>query len=127
MRETAMNAQGDYWVRIGRDERLKNVRHKLSMDELRMLFQHARDALSEAPRPAGNVVKLVANAVPYSSVVGGGLTLTELNGKAAFIVNFIGTTQGITKEEIAALTAQFTWFAQTYGLTVPIRPSEPSP
>lgn len=111
----------DYWERIKADDRLANARRKLSMDELRMLFQHARDSLAEPPKPEGEAVKLVADLVPYSSVVGGGLVLKKLDGRAGFIVNFIGTTEGITKDETAALSEQFRWFVQTYGLAVPSR------
>lgn len=116
-----MNNDADYWRRVGSDERLRSVRQKLSMDELRMLFQHARDSILTSPKPSGDIVSLSALTVPYSSVVGGGLTLRAINGRAAFIVNFIGTTEGITKEETAALAKQFEWFVSTYGCAVPAR------
>lgn len=66
-------------------------------------------------------MKLKAKLVPYSSIVGGGLTLTDDAGRAAFIVNFIGTTAGITKEETEALSRQFAAFIAAYGLEVPDR------
>jgi hypothetical protein len=68
-------------------------------------------------------MKLTAQTVPYSSVVGGGLMLKDESGRAAFIVNFIGTTQGITKEETAALSKQFAEFIEQHGLQVPDRKS----
>lgn len=115
----------DFWIRIARDDRLANARRKLSMDELRMLFQHARDSVSEPPRPTGDVVKLVSSITPYSSIVGGGLTLRRIDGRAGFIVNFIGTSEGITPEETAALSAQFEWFVSNFGCAVPSRSSKP--
>lgn len=111
----------DYWDRIKADDRLANARRKLSMDELRMLFQHARDSLETPPKPNGETVRLSAELVPYSSIVGGGLTLKKLDGRAGFIVNFIGTSEGITKEETTALSQQFAWFISNYGCFVPAR------
>ena len=119
-----MSERKDYWDRIRDDDRLALARRKLSFNELRILFQHARDSLNEAPRPEGEVVRLTADIVPYSSVVGGGLTLKKMDGRAGFIVMFIGTAEGITKEETAALSEQFAWFAQTYGCFVPAREKE---
>jgi hypothetical protein len=116
-----MTNPADYWDRIRDDKRLARTRQKLSMDELRMLFQHARDSLQSPPKPEGEVVRLTASAVPYSSIVGGGLTLAKMDGRAGFIVNFIGTTEGVTKEETAALSEQFKWFVDTYGCAVPAR------
>lgn len=46
----------DYWERVGADDRLAGVRRKLSMHELRMLFQHARDSILEAPALENGVV-----------------------------------------------------------------------
>lgn len=114
-------ASKDYWERVRDDDRLKDVRRKLSMDELRMLFVHARDSLQSPSKPEGEAIRLTADQVPYSSIVGGGLTLKKMNGSAGFIVNFIGTTEGITKEENKALSEQFAWFVQNYGVSVPIR------
>lgn len=115
---------GDYWARVKSDNRLATARRKLSFDELRMIFQHARDALADAPRPDGPLVRLSVDVVPYSSVVGGGLMLKRMDGRAAFLVNFIGTTEGITKEETTALVNQFAWFMHTYGAFVPERPAK---
>jgi len=111
----------DYWERIKADDKCKNARRKLSMDELRTLFQHARDSIQAPPFPDSPSIKLTTDIVPYSSIVGGGLVLKEMNGKAAFIVNFIGTTQGITKEETKALSQQFAWLVHTFGCRVPER------
>lgn len=66
-------------------------------------------------------MKLMAKTVPHSSVVGGGLMLCDEAGRARFIVNFMGTTEGITKDETAALSKQFAAFIQERGLDVPER------
>ena len=66
-------------------------------------------------------MKLNAKSIPFSSVVGGGLSLVDDSGRVRFIVNFMGSTAGITKEETAALAKQFgDWVAQ-HGLEVPDR------
>lgn len=116
-----MERKPDYWDRISADDRLANARRKLSMDELRMLFQHARDSLASPPQPEGKVVRLTTDLLPHSSVVGGGLVLKKIDGRAGFIVNFIGTTEGISKEETEALSAQFEWFVNTFQCAVPAR------
>lgn len=66
-------------------------------------------------------MKLKAKALPHSSIVGGGLTLCDDAGRARFIVNFMGTTEGITKDETASLTQQFRSFIDEHGLEVPDR------
>jgi hypothetical protein len=111
----------DFWDRIKADDECRNALRRLSMDDLRTLFQHARDSIQSPPFPDGPSVKLTTDIVPYSSIVGGGLVLKEMCGKTAFIVNFIGTTQGITKEETQALSQQFAWFVNTFGCRVPER------
>lgn len=113
----------DYWTRVGEDPQLTQLRSKVSMHELRLLFQHARDSIAESPKPTGEIVKLFADVVPYSSIVGGGLVLKQVDGRAGFIINFMGTTEGVTKEETAALTEQFLWFVRTFGCAVPVRAS----
>jgi hypothetical protein len=52
------------------------------------------------------VIRLYAKPFGYSSVVGGGLQLAEKEGPVAFLVSFLGTTQGITKKETEELTTQ---------------------
>lgn len=66
-------------------------------------------------------MKLLAQTVPYSSVVGGGLMLCDESGRARFMVMLRGTTEGITKEETAALSEQFAAFIAERGLEVPER------
>jgi uncharacterized protein YecA (UPF0149 family) len=66
-------------------------------------------------------MKLQARQVPFSSVVGSGLTLYDEKGRAAFIVNFMGTTQGITREQTEAMSAAFTDWVNEFGLEVPER------
>lgn len=112
----------DVWEAIGKDPELANARSKLSMHEIRLIIRHAR-ALPPLP-DAG--IRLTAKPVPYSSIVGGGLTLSMKDGRAGFIVNFIGTSDGITKEETAALSERFAWFVNEFGVSVPLRPT-PSP
>lgn len=66
-------------------------------------------------------MRLSAQTVPYSSVVGGGLMLCDPTGRARFVVNFMGTTEGITKEETAAMSEQFAAWINSHGLTCPER------
>jgi hypothetical protein len=40
----------DYWERVRDDDRLALVRKKLSLEELRILFMHARDSIQVSPR-----------------------------------------------------------------------------
>jgi hypothetical protein len=49
-------------------------------------------------------MKLHATIIPYSGTVGGGLMLIDEDGRARFIVAIRGTTQGITKEQTAAIS-----------------------
>lgn len=65
-------------------------------------------------------MRLTIQKTPYSSIVGGGLTLCDEAGRARFLVMFCGTTAGITKEETAALTEQFA-DALPNGIDVPDR------
>lgn len=107
----------DFWKLIGADPELANARRKISMNEFRQIMRHARSG----PKVEGASIKLTAKPVPYSSIVGGGLTLLKEDGLAGFIVNFIGTSEGITKEETAALSRQFEWFVSQIGCAVPAR------
>lgn len=66
-------------------------------------------------------MKLLAEEVPYSSVVGGGLTLIAEDRSIGFIVNFMGTSKGITREETAALAKQFATWVNERGLEIPDR------
>lgn len=66
-------------------------------------------------------MKLSASKVRHSSVVGGGLMLCDEKGRARFIVNFMGTTEGIRPEETKALSEQFADFIEKHGLDVPER------
>lgn len=66
-------------------------------------------------------MKLLAKRTPYSSVVGGGLMLTDETGRARFMVIFTGTTEGIEKNENDALAEQFAKFIEQHGLVVPER------
>lgn len=38
----------DFWERVAEDDRLQNVRRRLSIHELRMLYQHARASILDA-------------------------------------------------------------------------------
>lgn len=64
-------------------------------------------------------MKLKAKLVPYSSVVGGGLMLTSEDGVAAFILNFMGTTKGITKKQTEAMAKQIAAWINENGFEVP--------
>jgi hypothetical protein len=67
-------------------------------------------------------MKLTAKTIPYSSIVGGGLMLCDQTGRARFIVSFRGTTEGISKDETAALSSQFAAFIKERGLEILERP-----
>jgi hypothetical protein len=64
-------------------------------------------------------MKLRAEIVPYSSVVGGSLTLLDERGAAQFMVMFCGTSWGISKEQSAALCARVGQLVNEHGLDVP--------
>lgn len=49
-------------------------------------------------------LKLTAKKTPYSSVVGGGLTLVDYKGRVRFNVMICGSDNGITKEQDAAIS-----------------------
>ena len=63
-------------------------------------------------------MKFKAKPVPYSGVVGGGLMLTSEDGSAAFILNFMGTTKGITREQTEAMSKQIATWINENGLEV---------
>lgn len=67
-------------------------------------------------------MKLTCKDIPYSSIVGGGLTLVDGDGRVRFIINFMGTTAGITKEETGALRDQIGAWIREYGIECPDRP-----
>jgi hypothetical protein len=67
------------------------------------------------------IMKLKAQPVPFSSIVGGGLTLVDEEGRSAFIVSFMGTTNGITKEQTEAMAKAFARWVNENGLEVPER------
>jgi hypothetical protein len=91
------------------------VASKRRMARTRGLSRHPRS------RPAGgaSVMKLHAHPISYSSVVGGGLTLLNEQGHAAFIIMIRGTSWGISKEQDAAITKQITDYINEHGLEVP--------
>jgi hypothetical protein len=64
-------------------------------------------------------MKLTVERTPYSSVVGGGLTLLNEKGHVAFLVMFMGPTTGISKEQNDALAKQLADWIELYGLEVP--------
>lgn len=64
-------------------------------------------------------MKLKAKITPYSGVVGGGLMLTSEDGAAAFILNFMGASKGITKEQTEAMSKQIATWINENGLEVP--------
>ena len=63
-------------------------------------------------------MKLTSNSVPYSSVVGGGLSLLDENGRARFQVVLIGTTDGISKEQNDAISKRLHELINTHGLEI---------
>lgn len=72
---------------------------------------------------------LKAKVTPYSSIVGGGLLLTDETGAARFVVSLRGTTAGITKEETEAISSRLASLIEAGGLSVPARhlPSSGTP
>lgn len=65
-------------------------------------------------------MKLKAKKSPYSSIVGGGLQLVDDNGRTRFMVLFTGTTDGISKEQDAALAEQLVAWINQHGLDIPV-------
>jgi hypothetical protein len=49
---------------------------------------------------------LTLKKTPYSSVVGGGMALVDEKGAYRFLINIIGTTEGVTREETEAIVSQ---------------------
>lgn len=70
-------------------------------------------------------MRLTAKQVAHSSVVGGGLMLCDEKGAARFIVNFMGTTDGIRPEETKALAEQFAHYINNHDVIVPNRTLPP--
>lgn len=62
--------------------------------------------------------RLTARAIPYSSVVGGGLILVDEKGAARFGVIFRGTSWGISKEQNNQLSEQIINLINTNGIEV---------
>lgn len=73
-------------------------------------------------------MRLRTKIVPYSSIVGGGLQLLDEKGRAVFIVNFIGTAWGISKDQTASLSEQLSALIEAHGLFLPdfIREVDPT-
>jgi len=67
-------------------------------------------------------MKLKAKQIGYSSIVGGGLLLVDEAGAGQLIVNFMGTTKGISKEQYLALSEQIGKLINQAGLDVPEHP-----
>lgn len=67
------------------------------------------------------MVKLLAQCVPHSSVVGGGVTLIAADRSIGFVVNIMGTAHGITKEETSAIAGRLAELINDHGLEVPAR------
>lgn len=66
-------------------------------------------------------MKLKAKSIPYSGVVGGGLMLTSEDGATAFILNFMGASKGITKDQTEAMAKQIATWINENGLDIPAR------
>lgn len=72
-------------------------------------------------------IKLHADAFPYSSVVGGGLSLSRgEDGPIAFLIHATGTTQGITRQETEEIAGRLVELINTHGLEVTPRPEKPT-
>lgn len=66
-------------------------------------------------------MRLSAKITPYSGTAGGGLQLCGPDGRVRFMVMFCGITDGITKEETAALSEQFSHWINNHDVVVPPR------
>lgn len=64
------------------------------------------------------VMRLRGKLTPYSSIVGGGIMLTDHMGRATFQIVLIGTTKGITKEQNDSLCQQLQDLINKDGLEV---------
>lgn len=64
-------------------------------------------------------MKLKSKIIHHSSIVGGGLMLADEKGVAQFVVNFIGVSNGINKEQSEALSEQIDALINAHGLSVP--------
>lgn len=65
-------------------------------------------------------MKLKSKIIGYSSVVGGGLMLTDERGYTMFLVNFLGFSSGISKEQSQELAEQINALINTHGLSAPV-------
>lgn len=76
-------------------------------------------------------MKLKAEAIRYSSVVGGGVLLLDERGAAAFQLALIGTTKGISKDQNGVIAARLVELINTHGLEIadppPPAPKDPPP
>lgn len=63
-------------------------------------------------------MKLKAQIVPYSSIVGGGVLLLDERGAAVFQIGLRGTSRGITKEQTEIITTRLVELINRCGLEV---------
>lgn len=66
-------------------------------------------------------MKLKPQITPYSSVVGGGLSLVDEKGAVRFMVAVMGSTNGITAEETATIAQALASGIPAGGIEVPER------
>jgi hypothetical protein len=66
-------------------------------------------------------MKLKAKLVPYSSTVGGGLSLIDESGRVRFMVAIFGASHGITKEETTIISKALIAGLPPEGIEVPER------
>ena len=66
-------------------------------------------------------MKIKAEVTPFSSTVGGGLTLVDEAGRVRFMVAVFGATQGITKEESQIISSALAAGIAAEGIEVPER------
>lgn len=60
---------------------------------------------------------LRAKKIPYSSVVGGGLMLTDESGRG-FILNIVGTTEGVERSESDDISAALEHLINIGGIEI---------
>ncbi len=64
-------------------------------------------------------MKLRAERVPYSSVVGGGVMLLDEGGAVTFQIALIGTRKGISKEQTDAIGDRLVALINEHGMDAP--------
>lgn len=68
-------------------------------------------------------MKIRAQPISYSSIVGGGIMLLDDKGRACGQIAFIGGGSRITSEQDNAMSRQIAALINTHGLEIPDAPN----